>query len=50
MKISGNTALITGGASGLGLATAGTLHAAGASVVLFDLPGSNGAVTSLDEA
>src|SRR5580698_4149360 len=28
MKISGNTALITGGASGLGLATAGTLHAA----------------------
>ncbi|MGH3192995.1 MAG: SDR family NAD(P)-dependent oxidoreductase, partial [Streptosporangiaceae bacterium] len=34
---------ITGGASGLGLATAGTLHAAGAAVVLLDLPGSNGA-------
>src|SRR6202167_6091396 len=46
MKISGNTALITGGASGLGLATAGTLHAAGASVVLFDLPGSNGAAAA----
>jgi NAD(P)-dependent dehydrogenase (short-subunit alcohol dehydrogenase family) len=43
MKISGTTALITGGASGLGLATAGTLHAAGAAVVLLDLPSSNGA-------
>jgi NAD(P)-dependent dehydrogenase (short-subunit alcohol dehydrogenase family) len=31
--------LITGGASGLGAATARRLHAAGASVVLMDLPG-----------
>jgi NAD(P)-dependent dehydrogenase (short-subunit alcohol dehydrogenase family) len=43
MKIAGNTAMITGGASGLGLATAGRLHAAGAAVVLLDLPRSNGA-------
>jgi NAD(P)-dependent dehydrogenase (short-subunit alcohol dehydrogenase family) len=43
MKIAGNTAMITGGASGLGLATAGRLHAEGAAVVLLDLPRSNGA-------
>ena len=39
----GTVALITGGASGLGAATAGRLHAAGAAVVLVDLPGSQGA-------
>lgn len=45
MKIDGNgiVALITGGASGLGAATARRLHAAGAGVVLVDLPQSNGA-------
>ena len=37
------TALITGGASGLGAATARRLHAAGLTVVLIDLPTSNGA-------
>ncbi|MGM0931327.1 MAG: 3-hydroxyacyl-CoA dehydrogenase [Actinomycetota bacterium] len=42
MEVSGAVALITGGASGLGAATARRLHAAGASVVLMDLPGSKG--------
>jgi NAD(P)-dependent dehydrogenase (short-subunit alcohol dehydrogenase family) len=42
MNIGGNIALVTGGASGLGLATVRNLHAAGASVVILDLPGSNG--------
>ena len=42
MDIGGNIALVTGGASGLGLATVQNLHAAGASVVVLDLPGSNG--------
>ncbi|WP_130178910.1 SDR family NAD(P)-dependent oxidoreductase [Cryobacterium sp. SO1] len=43
MRIDGCSALVTGAASGLGLATARALHAAGAQVVLFDLPGSAGA-------
>jgi NAD(P)-dependent dehydrogenase (short-subunit alcohol dehydrogenase family) len=42
MQISGNAALVTGGASGLGLATIRRLHDAGASVVILDLPKSNG--------
>ena len=42
MEISGAVALVTGGASGLGLATARRLAAAGARVVLVDLPGSDG--------
>jgi NAD(P)-dependent dehydrogenase (short-subunit alcohol dehydrogenase family) len=42
VEVSGAVALITGGASGLGAATARRLHAAGASVVLMDLPGSKG--------
>ena len=42
MKIEGNIALVTGGASGLGLATVKKLHAAGASVVILDLPASDG--------
>ncbi len=43
MKIDGTVALVTGGASGLGLATVRRLHAAGASVVMVDLPSSQGA-------
>ena len=42
MQVSGKTALITGGASGLGHATAQELVAAGANVVLLDLPSSDG--------
>ena len=43
MHAAGRTALITGGASGLGRATAGRMLAAGSSVVIADLPGSPGA-------
>ncbi|MBX3086996.1 MAG: SDR family NAD(P)-dependent oxidoreductase [Cryobacterium sp.] len=43
MQIAGCAALVTGGASGLGLATAQALAAAGAEVVIADLPGSKGA-------
>jgi NAD(P)-dependent dehydrogenase (short-subunit alcohol dehydrogenase family) len=43
MDISGAVALVTGGASGLGFATAGKLVQDGASVVLVDLPQSAGA-------
>lgn len=43
MEIQGNVALITGGASGLGLAVAHRLWDAGATVVLLDLPSSHGA-------
>jgi NAD(P)-dependent dehydrogenase (short-subunit alcohol dehydrogenase family) len=42
VDINGSVALITGGASGLGLATAQALTAAGAKVVLLDLPSSTG--------
>jgi NAD(P)-dependent dehydrogenase (short-subunit alcohol dehydrogenase family) len=42
MQISGCSALVTGGASGLGLATARELRAAGADVIILDLPGSGG--------
>ena len=42
MKIDGCSALITGGASGLGLACVRSLHEAGAFVVLLDLPGAPG--------
>lgn len=42
MDIKGTVALITGGASGLGEATARRLFDAGASVVLVDLPSSAG--------
>jgi NAD(P)-dependent dehydrogenase (short-subunit alcohol dehydrogenase family) len=38
-----HVALITGGASGLGAATARALHGAGAQVVLVDLPAADGA-------
>jgi NAD(P)-dependent dehydrogenase (short-subunit alcohol dehydrogenase family) len=43
MEISGASAVVTGAASGLGLATAERLLAAGAHVVLVDLPSSAGA-------
>jgi NAD(P)-dependent dehydrogenase (short-subunit alcohol dehydrogenase family) len=43
MKVEGKVALVTGGASGLGLATVKKLHEGGASVVLVDLPSSAGA-------
>ena len=40
MRINGKTALVTGGASGLGRATVDELFGAGASVVVVDLPSS----------
>src|SRR5690606_6393446 len=43
MRIEGTTALVTGGASGLGRATAEALVAAGGRVVLADLASSDGA-------
>jgi NAD(P)-dependent dehydrogenase (short-subunit alcohol dehydrogenase family) len=43
MDLTGASALVTGGASGLGLATARRLAAAGAHVVIVDLPSSAGA-------
>ncbi|MFF2508140.1 3-hydroxyacyl-CoA dehydrogenase [Streptomyces sp. NPDC058067] len=42
MRTEGVSALVTGGASGLGLATVRKLLASGAHVVLFDLPSSDG--------
>lgn len=42
MKIQGQVAVVTGGASGLGLATVEHLVRAGGRVVLVDLPGSAG--------
>jgi len=46
MDISGAAALVTGGASGLGLATARRLAAAGAHVTIVDLPSSPGAAAA----
>lgn len=43
MKIADRTFLISGGVSGLGLATARALHAQGAYVSLLDLNSENGA-------
>lgn len=43
MDIKDTSAVVTGGASGLGLATAQRLLARGANVVLLDLPSSSGA-------
>ncbi len=46
VDISRTTALVTGGASGLGLATAELLVASGGAVVIFDLPESAGAAVA----
>src|SRR4051794_26406524 len=43
MKIKGCVAVVTGGASGLGLATVHRLAAAGARATVIDLPSSRGA-------
>ncbi|MFP3648283.1 SDR family NAD(P)-dependent oxidoreductase, partial [Paraburkholderia sp. SIMBA_054] len=40
MNLNDKVAIVTGAASGLGLATCKTLHAAGAKVVGFDLDGA----------
>ena len=48
MEISGAVAIVTGGASGLGLATATTLRVAGAIVVIVDLPQSPGAYVAAE--
>lgn len=46
MEVLGSSALVTGGASGLGLATAEALAARGARVVILDLARSNGKETA----
>ena len=46
MDIAQTVALVTGGASGLGLATVKHLAAAGGRVVIVDLPGSDGAAVA----
>ena len=52
MRIAGKAAVVTGGASGLGLATAAELARRGASVAIVDLPSSSGdsAVASIGPA
>ena len=50
MEIPGRTFLVTGGGSGLGLATARMLAGAGANVVAADLRGESGANTRFVEA
>jgi NAD(P)-dependent dehydrogenase (short-subunit alcohol dehydrogenase family) len=42
MDVAGTSALVTGGASGLGLATVRKLREKGASVAILDLPSSQG--------
>ena len=48
MKLDGKVALVTGGASGLGRATAESLLAAGAQVIIADLASSPGAATAAE--
>jgi len=48
MEIGNAVALVTGGASGLGLATARRLHEGGATVVVVDLPSSRGETVAKD--
>ncbi len=46
MQLSDSSALVTGGASGLGRATAEALARRGATVIVVDLPGSDGAAVA----
>ena len=46
MQLSNTVAIVTGGASGLGKATATRLIAEGGSVVIADLPSSDGAAVA----
>ncbi len=48
MDLKDASALVTGGASGLGLATSRRLAAAGAAVTIVDLPGSAGAAVAAE--
>jgi NAD(P)-dependent dehydrogenase (short-subunit alcohol dehydrogenase family) len=48
MDIKGQTAIVTGGASGLGAATARMLAAAGAKVALFDVDAKNAATVAAE--
>src|SRR3954453_15555816 len=48
MRIEGTSALVAGGASGLGAATARALHGAGASVVIADLNADKGEALALE--
>jgi NAD(P)-dependent dehydrogenase (short-subunit alcohol dehydrogenase family) len=48
MGLEGSSALITGGASGLGAATAHLLYGLGADVVIVDLPDSGGVRTAVE--
>jgi len=48
MQVDGSVAIVTGGASGLGLATADRLLKEGARVVIVDLPSSNGAAVAAE--
>ena len=48
MKLEGNSAVVTGGASGLGLATVRRLVAGGTHTVILDLPASAGAERAAD--
>ncbi|PPJ25717.1 3-hydroxyacyl-CoA dehydrogenase [Nocardia nova] len=48
MQINDSVAVVTGGASGLGLATTKALLAGGARVVIVDLPSSNGEAVAKD--
>jgi len=46
MNVEGAVAIVTGGASGLGLASAKRLAAAGAKVMIVDFETSNGAAVA----
>ena len=50
MRLHGKTVMVTGGATGLGLAFAQRLHADGAHVVIADLRGASQAAQSLDDS